>query len=626
MKIKKYQKPAGSLPEKKSFWWKLANQLSTAPSNGETTIANQNANRQVLIDKARQEAINKGENPNKTEEEIVKRSALGALGGLAIGQTLVTAPQIAKAALETAKFATTTPVGQAALRKAIKETGISMLGGTAVDKLSEATTGMSFGKWAVGSIPGARDLYDRSGIARFGIDMLNPGYLGLSGSKALIGGTANTINNAVEHIAPIQIRRIQRSLPKVFGENSEITIAGKTPVRWKHTFKNPGDGSYQNNTITSRLWTNPSITAHEVGHHVSAHYPGLPEGNVMGAYIPQYRYGINTSPEQEAAEAFADYFRTKAGWSYKGKDPAHIARQRAVTNNLGETQLYDVADPGLLRGKENLNLKEIESAWEQAVAKGDIAEAQRLSDLHGVIKAGGKEPLIGYRGEKAHNASKYILGSTYRPNISFTTTEPAMASSYAEIHTPYSKAYGLQKQLTSDQNFFKLRKENGITTEEENLWIDKIQDLRNRINTAIEEQEKFNHPQLRKLHIYSENPTEIDVKGSLWSQVGKYDPKLGKIPTTDDLAIQAQNNGYDALVIKNVRDTGNGDIFFGRNSATDIVSLNTKRAKLADAVTYDDAGNIIPLSKRHDFNNLDIRYSWLLPLIGLGTIATQNKE
>ena len=100
----------------------------------------------MLIDKARQEAINKGENPNKAEEEIVKRSALGTLSGLAIGQTLVTAPQIAKAALETAKFATTTPVGQAALRKAIKETGISMLGGTAVDKLSEATTGMSFGK------------------------------------------------------------------------------------------------------------------------------------------------------------------------------------------------------------------------------------------------------------------------------------------------------------------------------------------------------------------------------------------------------------------------------------------------------------------------------------------------
>lgn len=621
MKIKKYQSPTGPLP----FWSRLARQLQTAPSNGETTIAAHNADLTRQINQAREEAKSKGQNPDRAEEEVYRRGLRtnGAIvGGAALGALATTVPAVA----ETVKFATKTPVGKKALQKIMKDTAISMAGGTAVDALSNKMTGMSFGKYVAGAIPGARNLYDRSGIARFGIDVLNPGYLGLSGTKALIGGTANTINNVVEHTAPVQIRRIQRSLPRVFGESSEIATAAKTPIKWKHTFKNPGDGSYQNNTITSRLWTNPSITAHEVGHHISAHYPGLPEGNVMGAYIPNYRYGINTSPEQEAAEAFADYFRTKAGWSYKGKDPVHIARQRAVTNNLGDVQLYDVADPGLLRGKENLSLREIESAWEQAVAKNDIAEAQRLSDLHGVIKADGKEPLIGYRGEKAHNASKYTLGSTYRPNISFTTTEPAMASSYAEIHTPYSKAYGLQKQLTSDQNFFKLRKENGITAEEENLWIDKIQDLRNRINTAIEEQEKFNHPQLRKLHIYSENPTEIDVKGSLWSQVGKYDPKLGKIPTTDDLAIQAQNNGYDALIIKNVRDTGNGDIFFGRNPATDIVSLNTKRAKLADAITYDDAGNIIPLSKRHDFTNPDIRYSWLLPLLGVGAAATQNKE
>lgn len=37
-------------------------------------------------------------------------------------------------------------------------------------------------------------------------------------------------------------------------------------------------------------------------------------------------------------------------------------------------------------------------------------------------------------------------------------------------------------------------------------------------------------------------------------------------------------------------------------------------------LTYDDAGNIIPLSKRDDFTNSDIRCA-IAPLIGLSTIG-----
>lgn len=97
------------------------------------------------MQQAREEAINKGENPNKAEEETYKRGLLGTLGGLAVGNIAVAAPQLAKGISEAGKFMTT-PVGKTVLKKALKETGISMLGGTAVDKLSEATTGMSFGK------------------------------------------------------------------------------------------------------------------------------------------------------------------------------------------------------------------------------------------------------------------------------------------------------------------------------------------------------------------------------------------------------------------------------------------------------------------------------------------------
>lgn len=101
---------------------------------------------------------------------------------------------------------------------------------------------------------------------------------------------------------------------------------------------------------------------------------------------------------------------------------------------------------------------------------------------------------------------------------------------------------------------------------------------------------------------------------------------MGKIPTTDDLAIAAQKKGHDAMVIQNVRDSGNSTIFFGQNPATDIVALDPNRVKLAGP-TYDDNGKLIPLSKRFDFSNPDIRYG-IIPLVGLGlgAAATQKEK
>jgi hypothetical protein len=46
-----------------------------------------------------------------------------------------------------------------------------------------------------------------------------------------------------------------------------------------------------------------------------------------------------------------------------------------------------------------------------------------------------------------------------------------------------------------------------------------------------------------------------------------------------------------------------------RTSAGDVIVKNPEQIKLADPVTYDDAGNVIPLSQRFNPQNKDIRYS-----------------
>lgn len=48
----------------------------------------------------------------------------------------------------------------------------------------------------------------------------------------------------------------------------------------------------------------------------------------------------------------------------------------------------------------------------------------------------------------------------------------------------------------------------------------------------------------------------------------------------------------------------------------DFVILKSNQAKLANPITYDNNGKVIPISKRDNFLNSDIRYG-ILPLLGM---------
>ena len=92
------------------------------------------------------------------------------------------------------------------------------------------------------------------------------------------------------------------------------------------------------------------------------------------------------------------------------------------------------------------------------------------------------------------------------------------------------------------------------------------------------------------------NPLVIDAKGRAW-----YDLNFEGMRNTDDIAEWAKDNGYTSVVFKNIFDYGdrsNVKVFFDSN-----------QLKSADAITYDNKGNIIPLSERFNAKNNDIRYS-----------------
>jgi hypothetical protein len=57
----------------------------------------------------------------------------------------------------------------------------------------------------------------------------------------------------------------------------------------------------------------------------------------------------------------------------------------------------------------------------------------------------------------------------------------------------------------------------------------------------------------------------------------------------------------------------------------EITVYDGRKYKLADAITYDKDGNIIPISKRDNFKLNNINYSWLLPFLVGGGVAAKNK-
>lgn len=116
-----------------------------------------------------------------------------------------------------------------------------------------------------------------------------------------------------------------------------------------------------------------------------------------------------------------------------------------------------------------------------------------------------------------------------------------------------------------------------------------------------------------------QNPLVIDAKGESWGSLpmvvdgikipSKYDSGQRGVVVTDDWVDYLQSEegkklGYDSLIVTDVYDSHTAD-----GTITDYIAFDSAQIKLSAPVTYDDAGNVIPLSKRFNPANEDIRFS-----------------
>ena len=167
--------------------------------------------------------------------------------------------------------------------------------------------------------------------------------------------------------------------------------------------------------------------------------------------------------------------------------------------------------------------------------------------------------------------------------------------------TDYEKAKGYSYDVKKDtriqeynNNREKLRQKFAETGSEEDLnnFVNYRLDGKRVVDFIADESYITDGGEVKELFLKFVNPLRVDAKGKYYFKV--YEKYFD----------QARKNGNDGIIVKNVIDNPKGtprpiDVY---------IAFNSNQMKSADLVTYDDSGNIIPLSERFNEKNEDIRY------------------
>lgn len=311
--------------------------------------------------------------------------------------------------------------------------------------------------------------------------------------------------------------------------------------------------------------------------------------------------------------------------------PKDISRIRSVFKNLSK-----------------ITPKQWTAAQDAAIAKGDMAEAQRLRDLHFKVKSNtvvqnNNLPLKTYH---TVNESYPANFNVFNPNIEgthsaiYTSDSPIMSGTYANsLISNEEKEYYIQRgidnlkylvenNLAKGDDLIKARNALKSTESAREYVLSKTPWLNTRPNPTRQKQ----------LYVKLNNPLMIEGHSRNWNDIPIHElPK--KVYdnlrasnmngyTTRDIERAQKLAGYDGGIIKNITDYGSTrkSAMIERKPSTVYQINSPNNLKLADAVTYDDKGVRIPLGDRDNFNINDIRWSWLLPVFGVGAATAVNAK
>lgn len=229
----------------------------------------------------------------------------------------------------------------------------------------------------------------------------------------------------------------------------------------------------------------------------------------------------------------------------------------------------------------NISDNRLDRIYNRLYNTGDYEDLQQLRDKHFEVKA--SNPLMN---RDRPTQLYHTVGDEY--DSSFNVFNPNIEGSNSAIYTTDNLA--MSKSYSSKSTYNRVKK------------------------------------------LYSNASKSYDIEGYYqpWNEI----PYNGNIWSTRTLEKAVRNHpqyGIDRLVIHNIKDWGGKAMPKGtflmddniKSSGTVIENFNPNDLKYSSAVTYDDLGNIIPLSKRDNFSIKDLRYS-LIPL-GTGVTLLNSK-
>lgn len=187
-----------------------------------------------------------------------------------------------------------------------------------------------------------------------------------------------------------------------------------------------------------------------------------------------------------------------------------------------------------------------------------------------------------------------------RPGISLLQSQREDATAYAEELNKILDQYGIPKLKIKD---YPISADYSVNYGIDNYFDDFIKQLNNS-SKYYSSPERFDIVQ--KAHkIYPKHQTFYNVSTRQLEQ-----------------AIRPFQQ-YDGIMYKDISDWGDASLYYDHlfnnqdKLYNNVFSVHDpKKLKYSDAITYDNDGKIIPLSKRDNFNINDLRYSWLPWFLG----------
>lgn len=279
-----------------------------------------------------------------------------------------------------------------------------------------------------------------------------------------------------------------------------------------------------------------------------------------------------------------------------------------IRKKYGEKEPYN-----RIAGRKYSVGKERDREYMDAVERGDMETAQRMVD-HAAKDAGYTEKLYHQTdaeftvfeprhkgaGSRDNETPYGIFMKTSSANIGLKGNK--QMELYAKIQNPlvaYDRR-SLRKMIESMSPEYRNLKEEIKNIDKE--YGEKFENAKTGWTNYITEWRK-NNPDAKRTALYDDPEfqrlfDEEDRIIAEWTEKASNLDERAKEEITRTLT----DSGYDGIILS--RDEGS----FGRSTDA-YIALDSSQVKSADAVTYDDKGNVIPLSERFDVGDADIRYS-----------------